>query len=781
MFWALHKAFNDLRRRKIRSLLTITGIFIGVAGIVAIVATARNLEQAQRYNFNNASQDDLRWWAWNNTETVQYALANLPEVAAVQRRASYATKFRAGSEWFDVTFYGYSDYSNIAVNRLDFIEGRPPAKGEVAFEISARELVAGLKIGDEVIYRSGPDNLEQRFTVSGFARSPAYPSASILNFTLAYANEGDVRRMLGIAGDNEILLKVYDLANRDEVRRQAEDVFRKRNLQFGGYVARDPTNYLGKQELDTLVLLLLLFSGVGLIISGFLVANTLSAIVTEQMGEIGTLKAIGAGRWQVLMVYAWAGLMYGWLGSLTGIAGGFVLGKFLLAYLGATVNFEVERFWFQPDALLMGLVVGLGVTMLAALLPAWSGTGLSVRQAMANYGIASGYGQGRLDRALSHLRRLPPLVALSVRNLARRKARNLITLGVVALSCAAFLAAQSASASVERTISQLYDIYGADGWVTFNSRLNSGFSERLKTVEGVSLAEPWSRGRATVKADRADLWGLPYDTQLYQKPVVAGRWFGPEDQNVALATTTLARAKNIQVGDTIEIEVGKVTDRLLIIGLLEDNSKYLGSTSAGKLFAPQNTAERLLRHQGSADFFSLGFDRHDKAYVSKTMGAIEKRFKEFGPGTLAAYSDKASAQQITGILQLMLYAMVAIIAMIGVIGVVNTLTLNVLERRREIGVLRSLGGTDRRLVQIFLTEGLLLGLLGFGLGLSLGYPLAQVLVGFIGQATFPLSFTFEPEMVALTLLFAIILSGGASLGPALGAARVRINNTLRYG
>ena len=779
--WALNKAFQDIWRRRIRSYLTITGIVIGVAGIVAIVATAQNLEQAQRFNYANASQDDMRWWVWNNTDPTGYALAQLPNVTAVERRASYASKFRAGPEWYDTTFYGYSDYTAVQVNKMEFVAGRPPQKGEVAFEQSVHDLLPDLKIGDEIIYRYGSDNHESRLTVSGFARSPSYASAAILNFVVAYANVADVRQMLGIPGDNEILLKVQDLALRRETRRAAEDVFRKRNLQFASYVARDPTNYTGKQELDTLVLLLLIFSGVGLVISGFLVANTLSAIITEQIGEIGTLKAIGAGRWQVLQVYTWAALIYGLIGSVIGIVAGFGLGKVLLSYLGSTVNFNVDSFLFQPLALLMGLIVGLGVTLLAALIPAWAGTALSVRQAIASYGITSNYGQGWIERGLTRLRRLPPLIALSFRNLARRKTRNAITLGVVALSCAAFLAAQSASSSVERTITRLYDIYGADGWVQFTTRLNSGFGEQLKIVDGIQIAEPWSRGRVTIKAAAADLWGLPYDTRLYQKPVSAGRWFTAEDNNVALATENLAGAKGIKVGDTVEIEVGKVREELLIIGLLDDDSKYLGSTSAGKLFVPETTAERLLRHQGTADFFSLGLARHDKAFVDDISRAIETRFKPYGPSLLAAYSDRASAQQITVILQLMLYAMVAIIALIGAIGVINTLTLNVLERRREIGVLRSLGGTNWRLVQLFLTEGVMLGLFGFGVGLVLGYPLANLLVGFIGQNTFPLSFIFDWRMVGLTFLFALALSGAASLGPALGAARVKIGATLRYG
>jgi ABC-type lipoprotein release transport system permease subunit len=95
--------------------------------------------------------------------------------------------------------------------------------------------------------------------------------------------------------------------------------------------------------------------------------------------------------------------------------------------------------------------------------------------------------------------------------------------------------------------------------------------------------------------------------------------------------------------------------------------------------------------------------------------------------------------------------------------------------------LRSLGGSNARLVQIFLVEGLMLGLLGFVVGLALGYPLAAALVGVIGENTFPLTFVFDPGMILLTLFFALALSGAASLLPALGAARVRISATIRYG
>jgi len=124
--------------------------------------------------------------------------------------------------------------------------------------------------------------------------------------------------------------------------------------------------------------------------------------------------------------------------------------------------------------------------------------------------------------------------------------------------------------------------------------------------------------------------------------------------------------------------------------------------------------------------------------------------------------------------------MVTIVALISAVGVMNTLTLSVLERRREIGVLRAVGANDTSLVQVFLTEGLSLGLAGWVLGTVIGYPAGRFFVAQMGRLLFQLKFVFTPRLVLTGFLFAILLVALASLGPALGAARLPVAETLRY-
>jgi putative ABC transport system permease protein len=121
-----------------------------------------------------------------------------------------------------------------------------------------------------------------------------------------------------------------------------------------------------------------------------------------------------------------------------------------------------------------------------------------------------------------------------------------------------------------------------------------------------------------------------------------------------------------------------------------------------------------------------------------------------------------------------------LIGAMGALGVLNTLTLNVLERRREIGVLRSIGAGDANIAQIFLTEGLALGLGGWVVGLLIGYPLGMAFVSLMGSTLFKMDYIFSPGMVGVSFIFAMVLAIAASIAPAIGAARMRVGEALRY-
>jgi putative ABC transport system permease protein len=783
MLIALRKAYRDLTRRKLRSFLTVIGIIIGVAGIVAITSTSKNMAAAQAAAYNNNSQQDMRWWLGIAPDSLLNAVALVPNVDTADMRATYFTKWYATGAWRDINFIGIRDFADMRVNRIDLVEGQWPRAGEVVLETSVRD-IAPVAMGDELIYRAGPGNQSHHLRVVGFTKSPQYAAASILGTSIGYTPDREVQKMYGGDGNNQLLVRLKDFSPgvRADTRHDIERVFAKRNLAFGGYWERNPDDYTGKRQLDALVALMTIFSIVGLVIASFLVANTLAAVISEQMGEIGAMKAIGASGGKVVRIYVVAGIIYGIVGTSIGLLVGVFGGYALLLYLGTLFNLTINGISVDPLDITQGIVVGVGVTTVAALIPAWRGTSITVRKALDSYGISSTYGQGALDKLVQRMSRLPRVPAMAVRNLARRKARNLITVVAIALATASFMAAQSTSDSVNASIDSAYDVYGSDAWVWFQEPVGQGFAATLRSIPEVRQVEAWASNSAAVADTRVTMWGLPSTTDLYRyaSRMTAGRWFNDDEPDAVVLSSVFAESKGYSPGDRLELSVGGEDAWLTVVGVVNDNAQSLQSSSRGKVFVPLDTAARLMHRSGAADFFAVRLDRPDGPHVEEVLAHLERKYHTLSPGMLAAYADKESSLEASKILSILLYAMTVIVAVIGGIGIANTLTLNVLERRREIGVMRSIGARNTHLIQVFLTEALLMGGGGFLLGLMLGYPLARFLVWVMSTVLFPLDFVFPAGMVAVAMLFTLALTMLASIGPALGAARLKVSYALRY-
>jgi putative ABC transport system permease protein len=787
------KAYRDVTQRRVRSLLTLLGIIFGVGGVVAIVSTAENLAQAQAAAYADASQSDISYWVWNAPATFPRAVQEIENVKAAELRVDFLTRCRWDVDGLegarDVYLHGVADYSNMRVDQVILRAGRFPGDGQVVVEQSALAVLP-LGLGDTLTCRGSGSEPDRAFTLVGAVQRPNFPNASLLDYATLYATTNDVTRLMGATGSNGLLLKVNDLSSANETAREISQLLDRRGIQHGAPVIRDPQNYVGKRELDALLAVLSIFSVVGVVTSGFLVANTLAAIVAEQTSEIGTLKALGGTGSQVMLVYLLSALVYGTIGTAVGLVAGALASWQLLTYIGTLLNLTVD-FQLSPLGLVLGSVVGIGITLCAGAIPAYAATRIPVKRALESYGITPTYGVGRLDQLLRRVIALPPLAAMSVRNLARRKSRAVVTMLVIAVAVATSLAAQAVSESVNHAIDDLFRTYRADAWVWFGEYVGDNMRAALTTVPGVERSEVWSLQNAWVStnttggesgdtAARVRVWGLPSDTELYVPNLVSGRWYEVGAGDQAVISTDLEQSLGIRVGDTIRVDIGNEPRTLQIVGTAVDNSVFLGSEVAGKVFLSEDVVAKMSRREGWATFFALGFDRHDERGVESRLDAITERFSRYELGTDSAAREVAGAREQTRILTIALAAMSLLIGLIGALGVINTITLNVLERRREIGVLRSIGASDTNIIQAFLTEGLVYGLGGWLIGIGLGYALGLVLTRVMESVLFHLDYIFTLGMVLVSLGFAVVLAGGASLVPALAAARMRVKEVLRY-
>jgi putative ABC transport system permease protein len=777
----LTKTLRDLRHRTLRSLLTLFGIVIGVTGVVAISYTARNLAQAQAAVYDAASQADISVGASDVSPMLRNILERMSNVAAVEGRVyDYTTGSTdpSADRWPDLQLVGISDFDQMRVNQVDLVEGRWPDSGEIVLDASSRALIAA-RLGDTIYTRDRAGDRPTAHVLVGFTRTPASIDAAILNQATAYVPSADARKAAGIVGDNRLLFRLDTPAEASDTAGRISNALGSRGIAVSFVHVRDPQNADGQRELATLLVLLTAFSALGAVLSGFLVANTVAAIMAEEMRQVGIMKALGAGRLRLIRAYLLPALVLGAAGTAlglpVGIVGGGALGSFLAELLGLRLpppNLTMR----EP---VLALAIGIGVPALAAIVPAWRGAGTPVSELVRSYGVAAARGRRALDRALRPIGRVSALVLLALRASGRRPARSAITILVIAISAAAFLATQTLDTSVRSTVDSLYGLYAADAYLNVGRPVDVAYAADLARLPDVTQAEAWSRTQAYIGSLEADVWGVPAATTLYHYRLVAGRWYdgGPRE---VVVSASLARKADIAVGQLLEVDIGAERRPFAVVGVIDDESTYLGSTSSGKLFMTVADVSAMTHYGTAANLFALALTRHDPAGVDAALSRIELATRARDPSTYAAYSDKASTLQAVRILTLLLRAMVTIVGLVGAAGIANTLILNVTERRREIGILRAIGAGAGHLLRLLVAEGLALGLAGLTLGSALGLLLARVLVTVTGASLFRLDFRLTPAIVAATIVLALGLAAIASVGPGLLATRLRPIEALRY-
>jgi putative ABC transport system permease protein len=523
---------------------------------------------------------------------------------------------------------------------------------------------------------------------------------------------------------------------------------------------------------------------IALLLSIFLLLSTITTLITEQIQVIGTMKAIGAGRSQVMRNYLTSVAIYGVIGTILGLGFGILLGYLLVNIFGDLLTLDIGPLTVSPSVVLISAAVGIGVPMLAAALPVYLGTRITVHQALSGYGLdgvtnkrAGTWGQA-VGRVFGFI---PQTIQLGARSLFRKRTRAALTLVALMVSGAAFLCVQTTTYSFNTLLNQLFSTYHADIFVGFTSpESDQHVQQVLASVPGVAASENFFQEGIQTQWGDGTLTGVEPNAKLYQKQLVAGRWFTDADQNVAVLSTDAANKSGLKIGDTIAFHTALYSARWKIIGLAADHNNPLG---LGVVLGSVNEL-RAFEHLPSdfTESLLIRSTNSSQSAIDALAGRIDDAFSKAGvqADVQTAQHQIERNQNQFQIIYALFYSVTAIIALVGAIGLFNALAMSVLERRREIGILRSMGATGRKVAQVFWMEGISLGVVAWGIALVVGIPAAYGFVWLLGKIFLPVPFAFDPLSLVVMLAFILLVATLASFGPVWSATRIKIAQTLRY-
>jgi putative ABC transport system permease protein len=769
------KSIADVTRRRLRTLLVVLGIAIGVLGLTAINVASNALNGALAFSQNRSSSPDLSFSVQAVDSSLASTLAAVPNVKAVQIDAQYSTRWHVSSVPIRMGIVAYANFQNVKINTFELSSGRLPGPGEIVMESSDRTL-QNFAIGDNVTIETAQGL--QPLRIVGMVRTLGLPSAGFLSFATAYMSADALSQITGISSANDIEVQVQNTNQVNATAHALANVLR--NHQVTILSSSTPGNNVDQVASDAVFTITRVLAIITLLLTSFLIINTVTTLIAEQTKIIGTMKAIGGTRQKVIRSYLLSVVVYGVVGTVLGLGLGVFVGYQFLSYLGTLFTLDLGSFQVAPSALLISIAVGLGVPVVAAIIPLWLGTKITVREAMTSYGVSNGKNGTSRSSIGQRLTWVPQTAWLGMRGIFRKRGRAILTLLALMLSGIAFMSVQITSNSFDQFLNQLLVTYHLDATVSTKSQPYDQIKAQLLTAPNVARVERLEDLSVKTRQGPFDLTGVEADTLMYQYHLIAGRWFHGDEPNALVISDVVASKLHLHTGEKVTFSDATDTATWSIIGEVSDQNNSLaggvGITTIDNLHSFEGVPANL------AQGFMIQAQDHSPQAVDRMANALDDTLTRAGlsPNIETEQQIVARNQGQFQVLTAILYSVSVIVALAGILGLFNTLTISVLERRREIGILRSMGGTGWRIAGVFWIEGISLATVAWIGAVIAGIPAAYAFVSLIGAVLVPLPFTFTPVTLVIMLVFILIIATLASFGPALSSARVRVSEMLRY-
>jgi putative ABC transport system permease protein len=789
----LRKSITDLTRRKARTFFTVATLALAVAsfGFFAIPSLIDRSMQAE-VRAGRLADVAVSIRPVTLTSEQLAGLAALPNVAAVEPRSSMETRVLVGERRAPARVIGVKDFPGQHVDLVRVESGTLPGPGEVASEVQNSNVgLLDAGAGDTVtLVGAGDGDGDGRveLPVTGRARNTTGgEDVQDDDVIVLYATADTVAKLSGGAGYNRLALLLDDPTPAAAARTvEAVRSYLRTVPGFSGFSSlpeiRAPGDWPGKGETEQFAQLLSVITVLALLSSLVLIANTMTTLVSEQTGEIGVMRAVGARRRQIASVYTKTALLLGALGAIAGAALGILLANLLAGYFGQTFWAVDVGFGVDVRVLLVSLAVGLLAPPLAALPAVRRGTRVDLREALEATGSAVG-GQDAADRALRRFRLAPRTVQIGLRGVGRRKRRSIATAVIVALAVGNLLATLGLAASVTQTTRAEWADHIEDlrVWTSGSKLFDERAAQTIRSTPGVAAAQPALVTDVELAGEEAFVWGVPREP-LFRYRLSDGRWFSAAEEqgreSVAVIERNLALLTGTEVGDRIRLSTAGGAAPLRIVGIAK-NQQENGTV----LFVPLTTVRSALGAPTGTSTYWIKTTTGDHPLVDRTMTALEDRLTALGydiGGEITYVEERdnvAENRTITTSVAVLGFIIVAI----SMVGLANAITMSVIERTREIGVLRCIGARARDVRRIFLTEGVAVAVAGGLLGIPVGYLLDVGLVWLVEEIVnvqFPV--VFPTWNIVVALVGTVVLAALIALLPIRRATRLRPGDALRY-
>ncbi|MHB1104467.1 MAG: ABC transporter permease [Devosia sp.] len=795
------KLIRDFITIRGRLGLMVVAIAVGIFGVTTIASSYAILTREVVRNYVEINPASAMIDVGAVDPSLLRAILSRPDIAAAEASSVVTARveYRPG-EWVQFLLFVIPDFKALSINKVLPQQGEwPPADGTVLLERVALEFL-GAKIGDRIKVQlpSGP---ERSIKVSGTVHDPALAPAWQESMAYGYVTPAT---LAGLGGDPSLeLVKIVvkdGLQDQAHVQRVATDVARSiRDMGTPIHEMRVPPTgrHPHQAQMEGVLQMFLVFAILTLILGSILTASMVGAWLAQQVRQIAVMKAIGGRALQIAEVYSVGTLVLATLAVAMGLPLGLLASRGFADVIAVLLNFDIHSYAVS-GWLVLALVLGsLFVPLMFALVPIRRAVSMTVSDALSQAGTDKReFGSGRIDRLLAGISGLDRTLALAIRNTFRKRIRLFLTLGLIATAGGMFMT----SLNIRSAWNGYMQIAAAGRNYDMEVRLYEPAPAAktlalVASIAGVAKVEPWNRypvgpGRddgLQVLSSYPDgthgsisLYALPAAGSLSHMKFLEGRDLPTGDtRSIVLNPNAWNLLGKPKTGDDVSIVVRGQLERLKLAGVVGQ----LLTPGAG--YVSPSTYERLTGGSATVDAMRVVTDTHDATRIATVSRSIEQALEAAGLRVQWSFTETQYDAGVTGhviILIVSLLIMSGLMAVVGLIGLASAQGTSVVERTREFGIMRTIGGTGAVIMRNMVAEGIFIGLLSVVAAIVLSLPLSWLIGDMVGRLAFnvPLSLSFSTSGLVIWIVIIVVGSTIASVVPALKAARLTIRETLAY-
>lgn len=794
------KVIRDISTDYSRNLMLVLAIAIGVFGIGSILGAYSVLvrEMADNYLGTNPASATIEMELPVTTELVDRVKA-FPGIRDAERHATVSARMKVGDKWHHMLLFVIDDFRTKNINRINYEAGEKiPGDGEMLVERTAL-VVMWAKEGDTIAVKV-PGGKTVPLKIAGTVQDPGLAPAWQDQAGYGYISMTTLKILQETGGFYQLRITVdQDPFSRTAIVSKAGELANW--LEANGQSVHEiqvppPGKHPHQSQMNAVLSIFTLFCFLILILGSILIATSMSTLMVKQVRQIGVMKTIGASSGHLRGMYLLMIFILCAAALVISVPLSRIAASAFYTQIAILLNLEINDTSIPYWVPLVQMAAGILIPFAAAAFPVLKGSRVSVRTALDNYGV-NVTSQGKQIGAsfLSGLTFVSESLKLSIRNVFRQRSRLAMTLGLLAAGGAMFMTAINVSEAWESNLSRLYTQRLYDFEVRLHDRVHAGeIIKKINGMEGVTFAEAWDASPISVFREGSHdisytypdkghgsftMLALPPDTRLLNPTITEGNWLSANGKNQVVLNQLAAAMVDAHIGDKIKLSYDEKVGEFEIVGFSEDVG------SAATAYVSLQSFWELEQTEGKTSIIRVAYEDRSKENAMMKNREVEAFLEQESVPVESAVPVWLLHNAIAAHMKVLvnsLLAMAVLMAIVGALGLMSTMSMNIMERTREIGVMRAIGGTPPMIKRIVVWEGIIVGVISIGIAFIVSLILSTYMGRFIGNMAFKTPLTLTVSFIAMLIWVAIILVGSyaATFLPARRASNITTREALAY-